>query len=98
MRNLIKNSLFIVGLFCGTIIYFWLTITIDRSVRGLPCFDCQWKTGFPFAYYQYEGFVEPARYLWIGLITDVLIGIIFSFVVGLIFKFVWEKLMMKKLR
>ena len=59
---------------------------------------CLLSTGFPFAYYQYEGFVEPARYLWIGLITDVLIGIIFSFVVGLIFKFVWEKFTAKRLK
>jgi len=92
MSKLFQNIVFILGLLCGTVFYFWITITIDRRSRGIPCFDCQWETGFPFAYHQESGFVEPSRYLWFGLIADVIIAVIFSFIIGLIFRFIWSKI------
>lgn len=97
MSRFFQNIVFILGLLCGTILYLWMTITIDRRIRGLPCFDCQWKTGFPFAYHQESSLVNSAGYLWFGVIADTLIAIIFSFVIGLIFRFVWSKISSRRI-
>lgn len=97
MKKLIKSSIFMVGFLCGIPMFLFSMVTLDRQDQ-IICFDCQMPVGFPFAYYQSEGFVEPARYLWFGLIGDVVFGIIFCFMIGLIFKFVWEKFTAKKLK
>ena len=91
MKKILENSIVFVGFLCGIVLYLWITITIDRHGQTL-CFDCQMPTGFPFAYYQDSGFVEPPRYLWFGLIADALLGIVFCFGIGFIFKFVWSKI------
>lgn len=98
MSKLFQNRPFNIGFLFGLVLlalinYFsYLNLDSPKTSHSLHSF------GFPFAVYEYGGFITIEQILWFGLIADILIAIIFSFAIGLIFKFVWERFTTKRLK
>jgi hypothetical protein len=67
MRNLLRVSVATVLSFAAMQILPWL--------RALDCNDCALKYGFPFSFRQTEGFATAPRFLWSGLMGDLLVAI-----------------------
>ena len=97
MSKLFKDKAFLIGFFCGVILFVCLNYyTVMQNYDGL-CFDCIFYFGFPFTSVEHGGYVTRTIIHWLGLFADFLITLIFSFILGLIFKFVWSKIAARKL-
>ncbi len=76
----IKHGFF-VGFLANLIGFVLITHYFDRRGRGI-CFDCSERFGFPFAYLETGGQAFDDRFIWPGLIGNVLLAIALSTIVG----------------
>ena len=56
----------------------------DQKMEVAHCFDCFLSFGVPFKMYSSGGFGGITRFLWLGIIADLLTGLVFSIGLGYI--------------
>ncbi len=87
MKNFQKNA-FSFGFYIGILFFIVLNIYSLAANYG-GCIDCYGDFGIPFTLG--DGDIKFGRFIWVGLIADILFALIASFIIGLVLKWAWLK-------
>lgn len=105
MSKLFQNKAFKLSFSCGLILSVLINyLSYVKSYYDFthPQFEFSvgsYSAGFPFPFYiAVIGFPNHFYFIWIHLITDILIAVVFSFIIGLIFRFVWSKISPRRIK
>lgn len=99
MKDLVKNKIFVIGLFFGLIIWGISNITLSGFTQTISgCLASGKAHGFPFTYVDECHNPTFMRINFGGLILDILLMIITCVIIGLLFKFIWSRFQAKQLK
>jgi hypothetical protein len=79
-----------IGFISGLILIAGLNWYDYEQLKMVICDDCFLSFGVPFKMWGSGGFVGVTRFLWIGLIANILTWFIFSIGLGCVFQWVAE--------
>jgi hypothetical protein len=92
MKKLMGDKSFVLGLSFGILLIALANFyTLLPKRTGAICFDCYELWGFPFAIHESGTILHLSRFIWSGVVANILIAIVFSFLVGSSFKLIWSK-------
>lgn len=110
MKNLLKDKVFMTA-FATTICLF---IVLNILVYLMLLYDFYYKTnerftstitihlifnvGLPFPMYFWTDYSHEGRFIWQGIVGNIISITIFSFIIGLIVRLIWSKISASKLR
>jgi hypothetical protein len=77
-----------IGFISGLILIAGLNRYDYEQLKTVMCDDCFLSFGVPFRMWGSGGFVSITRFLWVGLIANVLTWFIFSIGLGCVFQWV----------
>gem|GEM_PF-3081997 len=83
MRNILRRKSFYFGFLTGFAAFVLLTHYVDRLNRPI-CFDCGEKFGIPFHYLETGGQAFSSRYIWEGLILNLICTLLVGVLTGLV--------------
>lgn len=90
---MIRSKPFGIGFLVG--LFGWGLIVVALKEAPQIISDCQSigdSTGFPFYYVEECNNPTFRRFIWLGLIADILFVVALSSFVGFIFRFIWGKI------
>ncbi len=84
MKHLIQSKSFKIGFSIGIVLFAVLNYLSYLWAESADTLNTPRRFGFPFAFYEYGGFAPVDRFIWGGLIVDLLIAILISGLIGLV--------------
>ena len=87
IRTSIRTRAFSVGFFAGLFLLIAINMYGYNSMYEAECFDCVQGFGFPFRLYESGTILHLERFLWDGLIADVMVAVSVGVGIGLLFHF-----------
>lgn len=89
---MLQGTAFRIGFAISTLIFLVLQcVSYLRNYPGAGCFDCGWRFGFPFAFYQYGGFISYQEVLWLGFVGDLAFVLVIALWGGVFTHFIWKR-------
>ncbi len=83
MKNLIQSKSFKIGFSIGIVLFAILNYLSYLWADSADALLAPQRFGFPFAFYEFAGYAAVERFIWAGLIVDLLIAILVSGLIGL---------------
>ncbi len=83
MKNLIQSKSFKIGFSIGIILFALLNYFSYLWADSVNTLNAPHRFGFPFAFYESGGYTAVGRFIWTGLIVDLVIAILVSALIGL---------------